>query len=172
MTPTLNWNDKIAVVDLGGDENRFSPQFLDTINEQIDEIEAAGAQGLVTTAHNKFYTNGLDLDWLTAHGEQAQSYVAPVQGPVGARPDAADADGRGATCVNSRPPETTPTTRGPDQQPHQESSYASPTECLRLQNLDLRQAHVSQAGQALPCITGPRRPPKAETSRLAAAVRP
>ena len=76
MTPTLNWDDKIAVLDLGEDENRFSPEFLDAINAQLDELEGGGAQGLVTTARNKFYTNGLDLDWLTAHPEQMQSYVA------------------------------------------------------------------------------------------------
>ena len=79
MTPTLNWDDKIAVLDLGEDENRFSPEFLDAINAQLDELEGGGAQGLVTTARNKFYTNGLDLDWLTAHPEQMQSYVARVQ---------------------------------------------------------------------------------------------
>ena len=79
MTPTLNWDDKIAVLDLGEDENRFSPEFLDAINAQLDELEAGGAQGLVTTARNKFYTNGLDLDWLTAHADQHQSYVARVQ---------------------------------------------------------------------------------------------
>jgi enoyl-CoA hydratase/carnithine racemase len=79
MTPTCQWDDKIAVLDLGADENRFSPEFLDAANAQLDEIEAAGAQGLVTTARGKFYTNGLDLDWLTAHPEQMQSYVARVQ---------------------------------------------------------------------------------------------
>ena len=79
MTPTFSWDDKIAILDLGDDENRFSPEFLDAINAQLDEIEAGGAQGLVTTARGKFYTNGLDLDWLTAHAEQMQSYVARVQ---------------------------------------------------------------------------------------------
>jgi enoyl-CoA hydratase/carnithine racemase len=79
MTPTFHWDDKIAVLDLGDDENRFSPEFLDAINDQLDELEAAGAQGLVTTARGKFYTNGLDLDWLAAHAEQGQSYVARVQ---------------------------------------------------------------------------------------------
>ena len=79
MTPTFSWDDKIAILDLGDDENRFSPEFLDAINAQLDEIEAGGAQGLVTTARGKFYTNGLDLDWLTAHPEQMQSYVARVQ---------------------------------------------------------------------------------------------
>jgi enoyl-CoA hydratase/carnithine racemase len=79
MTPTLTWNDKIAVVDLGEDENRFSPEFLDAINDQLDDVEKAGAHGLVTTARHKFYTNGLDLDWLAAHGDRTQSYVARVQ---------------------------------------------------------------------------------------------
>lgn len=79
MTPTVRWEDKIAVLELGDDENRFSPEFLDAINHQLDEIETAGAQGLVTTAHNKFYSNGLDLDWLGAHSDQMQSYVARVQ---------------------------------------------------------------------------------------------
>ncbi len=80
MTTTFQWDDKIAVLDLGEDENRFSPEFLDAANAQLDEIEAAGAQGVVTTARGKFYTNGLDLDWLTANPEQMQSYVARVQG--------------------------------------------------------------------------------------------
>jgi enoyl-CoA hydratase/carnithine racemase len=79
MTPTLTWDDKIAVLDLGEDENRFSPEFLDAINAQLDEAEKGVAQGLVTTARGKFYTNGLDLDWLAAHTEQAQSYVGRVQ---------------------------------------------------------------------------------------------
>lgn len=79
MTPTVSWDDKIAILRLGKDENRFSPEFLDAINGQLDEIQQAGAQGLVTTAAGKFYTNGLDLDWLGAHADQTQSYVARVQ---------------------------------------------------------------------------------------------
>lgn len=79
MTPTLTWDDKIAVVNLGDDENRFSPEFLDAIDAQLDDVEKAGAHGLVTAGGNKFYTNGLDLDWLAAHAEQGQSYVARVQ---------------------------------------------------------------------------------------------
>jgi enoyl-CoA hydratase/carnithine racemase len=79
MTPTLTWDDKIAVVNLGDDENRFSPEFLDATNDQLDDAEKAGAQGLVTTGGTKFYTNGLDLDWLGVHADQAQSYVARVQ---------------------------------------------------------------------------------------------
>lgn len=79
MTPTLDWDDKIAVLRLGEDENRFSMRFLDAFNHHLDEIEGAGAQGVITTGGPKFYSNGLDLDWLAAHGDQMQEYVARVQ---------------------------------------------------------------------------------------------
>ncbi|MFE5286443.1 enoyl-CoA hydratase-related protein [Nocardia sp. NPDC056611] len=77
--PTLSYRDKIAVLDLGGDENRFSPEFLTSVGEHLDTVIADGAHALVTTASGKFYSNGLDLDWLSAHGERAEWYVAQVQ---------------------------------------------------------------------------------------------
>jgi enoyl-CoA hydratase/carnithine racemase len=76
---SLSYEDKIAVLDLGDDENRFSPGFLDEMDARLDEVVGAGAQGLVTTADGKFYSNGLDLDWLAANGEQTQWYVGRVQ---------------------------------------------------------------------------------------------
>ena len=79
MTVTLEFDEKIAVLNLGDDENRFSPALLEDINTRLDEVVDSGAQGLVTTATGKFYTNGLDLDWLTAHTEQTQWYVGQVQ---------------------------------------------------------------------------------------------
>ena len=80
MGLSLSYEDKIAVLDLGDDENRFSPEFLDAVDAHLDELVGYGAQGLVTTGGGKFYTNGLDLDWLMAHGDQTQSYVGKVQG--------------------------------------------------------------------------------------------
>ncbi|MET8776987.1 enoyl-CoA hydratase-related protein [Nocardia sp. NPDC004654] len=77
--PTLEYHDKIAVLDLGGDENRFSPDFLDEVNAHLDTALADGAQGLLTTASGKFYSNGLDLDWLGANADRAQWYVGRVQ---------------------------------------------------------------------------------------------
>jgi enoyl-CoA hydratase/carnithine racemase len=75
----LTYEDKIAVLDLGDDENRFSPEFLDQINAHLDDVVGSDAQGLVTTADGKFYSNGLDLVWLTAHGDQTTWYVGRVQ---------------------------------------------------------------------------------------------
>ncbi|MBF6195849.1 enoyl-CoA hydratase-related protein [Nocardia implantans] len=77
--PTLDYHDKIAVLDLGDGENRFSPDFLDRIGAHLDTALADGAQGLVTIAGGKFYSNGLDLDWLAANADRAEWYVARVQ---------------------------------------------------------------------------------------------
>ncbi|OBG34669.1 MULTISPECIES: enoyl-CoA hydratase-related protein [Mycolicibacter] len=78
----LTYDDTIAVLDLGDDENRFSPDFLDEINGVLDDVLAANAEGkahgLVTTAGGKFYTNGLDLDWLMANGDRTDWYVGRV----------------------------------------------------------------------------------------------
>ena len=80
MTISLTYDDKIAVLDLGDDENRFSPSFLDEMDGHLDELVGSGAEGLVTTGGGKFYSNGLDLDWLGAHGDQTTWYVGRVQG--------------------------------------------------------------------------------------------
>ncbi|WP_454199232.1 enoyl-CoA hydratase-related protein [Nocardia sp. Marseille-Q1738] len=77
--PTLDYHDKIAVLDLGGDENRFSPAFLEQVGAHLDTALADGAEGLVTTAGGKFYSNGLDLEWLGANADRAEWYVGQVQ---------------------------------------------------------------------------------------------
>ncbi|TLG01900.1 enoyl-CoA hydratase/isomerase family protein [Nocardia cyriacigeorgica] len=76
--PTLDYHDKIAVLDLGDGENRFSPTFLDELNAHLDAVLADGAHALITTASGKFYSNGLDLEWLSANGERADWYVGQV----------------------------------------------------------------------------------------------
>lgn len=78
MTANLHYQDKIAVLTLGDDENRFAPDWLDTVNTYLDTIER-DAQGLITTGSGKFYSNGLDLEWLMAHGDRADWYVGRVQ---------------------------------------------------------------------------------------------
>ncbi|MEV0366144.1 enoyl-CoA hydratase/isomerase family protein [Nocardia fusca] len=78
MTTQLAYRDKIAVLDLGDGENRFSPAWLDGLETHLDEVEAR-AQGLVTIGAGKFYSNGLDLDFLMANGDRAEWYVNRVQ---------------------------------------------------------------------------------------------
>lgn len=79
MSISLTHRGKIAVLDFGDDENRFSPAFLDEAFDRLDSVVADGAAGLVTTASGKFYSNGLDLDWLTANSDRTQEYVGRVQ---------------------------------------------------------------------------------------------
>jgi enoyl-CoA hydratase/carnithine racemase len=78
VTVSIHFDDKIAILSLGEDENRFSPAFLDDIDAAIDQCLADGAAGLVTTAGTKFYSNGLDLDWLGAHSDQGSWYIGRV----------------------------------------------------------------------------------------------
>ena len=79
MPVALSFQDTIALLHLGDDENRFSPEFLDEFDSHLDDAISLGASGLVTVATGKFYSNGLDLNWLAAHGDQTQWYVGRVQ---------------------------------------------------------------------------------------------
>ncbi|MEE3062339.1 MAG: enoyl-CoA hydratase-related protein [Actinomycetota bacterium] len=79
MTVTVERDGSIAILTLGDDENRFSPEWLDTVNSRLTDIEN-NAEALVTVGTGKFYSNGLDLDWLSANSTRADWYVDAVQG--------------------------------------------------------------------------------------------
>lgn len=74
----LNQQDGIHVMRLGDDENLISLDWLKAVNVALDEVVKNPAP-LVTIAEGKFYSNGLDLEWLMANGGQVASYVADVQ---------------------------------------------------------------------------------------------
>ena len=77
--PTLERHDDVFLLDLGDGENRFHPDWLAAVNGALDEAEKAdGARALVTAATGKFFSNGLDLQWLGANPDRRQEYVASV----------------------------------------------------------------------------------------------
>jgi enoyl-CoA hydratase/carnithine racemase len=77
--PTLDHRDPVFVLDLGADENRFSPDWLNTVHGLLDTVEKHdGPAALVTAGQGKFYSNGLDLEWLAANAEKTQEYVRDV----------------------------------------------------------------------------------------------
>lgn len=77
--PRLDRQNDVFVLDLGDGENRFHPDWLAAVDAALDEVEKAdGPRALVTAATGKFYSNGLDLDWLFAHADQHQDYVVSV----------------------------------------------------------------------------------------------
>ena len=78
--PTLQRHDEIFVLDLGDGENRFTQEWMSSITEALDEVDAAeGPRALLTVATGKIWSNGLDLDWLTANLDRAGEYVAQIQ---------------------------------------------------------------------------------------------
>ena len=64
-------------------ENRFRPENVVAWHEALDEVAGAGSPAaLVTTGTGKFYSNGLDLDWLLgqADEESRKAYIPQVLG--------------------------------------------------------------------------------------------
>ncbi|WP_181310388.1 enoyl-CoA hydratase-related protein [Nocardioides campestrisoli] len=79
--PTLTTDGPIWTLDLGDDENRFSLEWLSTTAALLDEVAGSDQPAaLVTTASGKFFSNGLDLEWLGAHPDQLGSYVDRIHG--------------------------------------------------------------------------------------------
>lgn len=69
----------VFILGLGDDENRFNPGWIAEVNDALDDVEAAeGPRALVIAAEGKFWSNGLDLEWLAANLEQADDYVASI----------------------------------------------------------------------------------------------
>lgn len=79
--PTITVDGPLWTLDLGQDENRFSWTSLEQMGAALDELEdSTEPAALVTTGSGKFFSNGLDLDWLSEHRDQHSDYVAAVQG--------------------------------------------------------------------------------------------
>jgi enoyl-CoA hydratase/carnithine racemase len=77
--PTLDRDDDVLVLDIGDTENRFHPDWLTSVNAALDEVrDAGGPRALVLAATGKFFSNGLDLDWVMANPEQLRDYVTNV----------------------------------------------------------------------------------------------
>ncbi|MEU8234138.1 enoyl-CoA hydratase-related protein [Actinoplanes sp. NPDC048967] len=78
--PTLHQDHPVHILDLGDDENRFSPSWIAAVDDLLDVVvQGSEAVALVTTGQGKFFSNGLDLGWLGANGDQAPRYLADVQ---------------------------------------------------------------------------------------------
>jgi enoyl-CoA hydratase/carnithine racemase len=77
--PQLDRRDDVLVLDLGDGENRFHPDWIAEVDAALDEVERAeGPRALVTAATGKFFSNGLDLEWLSAHPDRRADYSASV----------------------------------------------------------------------------------------------
>jgi enoyl-CoA hydratase/carnithine racemase len=78
--PHLDRDGDVCLLNLGDDENRFSADWLTTVRALVDEVAATPAPvALVTVADGKFWSNGLDLDWLISNPDAAPAYITDVQ---------------------------------------------------------------------------------------------
>jgi enoyl-CoA hydratase/carnithine racemase len=60
----------VAILRMTAAENRFNPTTLAAIEAALDEVEQSAA-ALVLTGEGKFFSIGLDLDWMAAAGAVA-----------------------------------------------------------------------------------------------------
>jgi len=71
---------EVRILHLGSDENRFNRASVDGINEALDELSGVGGNvSLVVTGDGRFFSNGLDLDWLQTKAEDFGQFVADVE---------------------------------------------------------------------------------------------
>src|SRR3954463_3515242 len=60
-------------------ENRFNRTSIDELHAALDEVEGTeGPAALVTTGEGKFFSNGLDLDWLMSGAEGTEGFIDEV----------------------------------------------------------------------------------------------
>jgi len=68
----------VWVLRMDDDENRFNRSSIDDLHAGLDRVEAVeGPRALVTTGTGKFFSNGLDLDWLSA-GTGTEGFLEDV----------------------------------------------------------------------------------------------
>ncbi len=61
--------DHVYVLAMDNDENRFNAESMAALHSCLDDFDGVdGSRALVTTGTGKFFSNGLDLDWLMSDG--------------------------------------------------------------------------------------------------------
>jgi len=71
----------VFIIRFDAPENRFRPERVAAWQKALDEVEAAGKpSALVTTGTGKFYSNGLDLEWMMSEAseEERKTYIPGV----------------------------------------------------------------------------------------------
>ncbi len=80
----LEQRGDVWVLHMRNDENRFNRPSVEALHAALDEVDAVeGPAALVTTGEGKFFSNGLDLDWLMAGGEGTEGFIDEVHRLLG-----------------------------------------------------------------------------------------
>jgi len=59
-------DNSVAIITMNSDENRFNPMFLKGFLKVLDQVERENSVRtvVVRSAHEKIFSNGIDLEWL------------------------------------------------------------------------------------------------------------
>jgi enoyl-CoA hydratase/carnithine racemase len=70
--------NSVAVVTLNDGENRFNPPFLRAFLDVLDEVERENNATVlvVTSGHEKIFSNGIDLEWLVPFIQKGDTKTA------------------------------------------------------------------------------------------------
>jgi enoyl-CoA hydratase/carnithine racemase len=81
----LSRHDSVYVLTMNAGENRFNRTMVDAVNRALDTVEKdSGTSALVTTGTGKFFSNGLDLDWIGGpECSDRPAFIADVQRLLG-----------------------------------------------------------------------------------------
>ena len=76
---TLEKQREVFILRIDDGENRFGSDAIRSWNELLDQAEATeGPKALVTTGTGKFYSNGLDLEYMQSGEVEPAAYVETV----------------------------------------------------------------------------------------------
>jgi enoyl-CoA hydratase/carnithine racemase len=76
----LTRSGNVYVLTMNAGENRFNASSVAALNRALDEVEGAkGPSALVTTGSGKFYSNGLDLDWIGTECADRPGFIRDVE---------------------------------------------------------------------------------------------
>jgi Delta3-Delta2-enoyl-CoA isomerase len=75
----LETRGDVRVLHLRAGENRFNRSVVDAVHAALDEVEAVeGPVALVTVGDGKYFSNGLDLEWILAGGPGTDGFLDDV----------------------------------------------------------------------------------------------
>jgi len=78
----LKRENGVALLAMRSGENRFNPPFIGELSRALDEVEGSDEPtALVLTGDGKFFSNGLDLAWMSGEGRDRAGDV--VRGMLG-----------------------------------------------------------------------------------------